>query len=92
MAVYWNRRPGFGLWVVSLEPYSETPLLPDKGPGQTDPFGWSPDGKYVYGIRRREILKVGLANPNQPISVATLPGDVVEGLSASMSPTAGKSS
>ena len=44
---------GKGLWIISLEPYSET-LLPF---GDSFPFGWSPDGKYVYAIREyRNIL------------------------------------
>jgi len=49
-------------------------------------MGWSPDGKYVYATQGREIVKVGIANPNQPVSVVTLPGDVVAYLSGGMSP------
>jgi serine/threonine protein kinase/Tol biopolymer transport system component len=71
IAVLWNRHP-IGLWILSLEPYSETLLLA----GDVQPFGWSPDGKYVYAIRGREIIKVGLASPNQFASVVTLFADV----------------
>jgi serine/threonine protein kinase/Tol biopolymer transport system component len=71
IAVLWNRHP-MGLWILSLEPYSETLLLA----GDVQPFGWSPDGKYVYAIRGREIIKVGLASPNQVASVVTLFADV----------------
>ena len=39
VAVFWNRQPEFGLWIISLEPYSETLVLA----GATYPFGWSPD-------------------------------------------------
>jgi hypothetical protein len=85
VAVNWNRHPDGGIWIISLEPYSETPLLAEKATDNA-PLGWSPDGKYVYATQEREIVKVGIANPNQPVSVATLPGDVVEFLSGGMSP------
>jgi hypothetical protein len=42
LAAYWNRKDR-GLWIISLEPYSETLLET----GVILPFGWSPDGKYV---------------------------------------------
>ena len=86
IAVNWNRHPDGGIWIISLEPYSETPLLAEKGTDDDAPMGWSPDGKYVYATQEREIVKVGIANANQPVSVATLPGDVVEFLSGGMSP------
>jgi serine/threonine protein kinase/Tol biopolymer transport system component len=90
IAIFWNRLPasGSGLWVISLEPYSETLLLPDKGSSFGNyPVGWSTDGKYVYALEGREIVKVGLASPNhQSIPVATLPGDIVDFLTAGMSP------
>jgi len=89
MAVYWNRRRGeeIGLWIISLEPYSETLLLP----GNIHPFGWSPDGKYVYAVRAearsgREIIRIQVATPNAVTSVATLPGDVDNNDSAGVSP------
>ena len=84
MAVYWNRKEE-GLWIISLEPYSETRLEP----GGIYPFGWSPDGKYVYAVRMeadREIIRVQVAPPNRVASVATLPGDVVDDDGASVSP------
>jgi Tol biopolymer transport system component len=70
-----------------LEPYSETLLQS----GIIYPLGWSPDGKYVFANRAqgesaREIVKVQVASPNQVTSVATLPGDVVDYDSASVSP------
>ncbi len=86
VAVNWNRHPDRGIWTISLEPYSETPLLANNGNGDNLPLGWSPDGKYVYSTQGREIVKVGIASPNQPVSVATLPGDVVDSLSGCMSP------
>jgi hypothetical protein len=87
MAFFWNQKRK-GLWMISLNPYAETFLLP----GIINPFGWSPDGKYVYAIRSgtvgegREIVKVQLSNPNEVTSVATLPGDVVNFDGATVSP------
>jgi serine/threonine protein kinase len=83
VAVWWNRQPEGGLWIISLEPYSETLVLA----GSVSPFGWSPDGKYVYAVRdRSEIIRVRSAPPNEISSVAALPGNIVHHDSASVSP------
>jgi hypothetical protein len=71
--------PSFGieyqipvLWVILLEPYSETLIMP----GKIQPFGWSPDAKFVYAMRGgSEMIKVQAAPPNQLSSVAALPGN-----------------
>ena len=86
IAVFWDR-DNEGLWIISLEPYSETFLQS----GRIYPVGWSPDGKYAYAIRSesgrgREIIRVQVTAPNEVTSVATLPGDVVDGDGASVSP------
>jgi Tol biopolymer transport system component len=78
IAVFWKRIENGGLWTISLEPYSEMLLQL----GRIHPLGWSPDGQYVYALRRdaeftgREIIKIQIASPNGVSSVATLPGDV----------------
>jgi Tol biopolymer transport system component/DNA-binding winged helix-turn-helix (wHTH) protein len=79
MAVFWNRgHDDVGLWIISPEPYSETFLQS----GFIQPFGWSPDGKYIYATRgggtaqRIEIIRVQVATPNQLSPVVTLPVDV----------------
>ena len=83
LAVYWNRKAGVGLWIISLEPYSETLVLA----GDVSPFGWSPDGKYIYAERQdSEIIRVQSAAPNEISSVAALPGKIVDYDSASVSP------
>ena len=82
VAVYWNRysgnRPDRGLWIVSLDPYSENLVLA----GWAYPFGWSPDGKYVYAMRgtedrKGEIAKVRLTSPHEVTSLATLREPVI---------------
>jgi Tol biopolymer transport system component len=84
MAVYWNRRENGGLWIISLEPYSETVLQS----GIIYPVGWVLDGRYVYAVRSesgpgREIIRIQVATPNEVTSVATLPSGVYD---ASVSP------
>jgi hypothetical protein len=71
LATYWNRRDG-GLWIISLEPYSETFVLA----GIVDPFGWSADGKYVYAVRQGEIIRVRATAANEFISLAALPSGI----------------
>src|SRR5215472_13145277 len=75
LAVFWNRHPDVGLWIISLEPYSETFVLA----GYYFPFGWSPDEKYVYATRGREIIRVQTTVPNEIMSVAALSGNVAWG-------------
>jgi serine/threonine protein kinase len=83
VAVFWNRQPEAGLWIISLEPYSETSVLG----GGISPFGWSPDGKYIYAVRQgSEIIRVQFAAPNEISSVAALPGGIVDHASATVSP------
>jgi serine/threonine protein kinase/WD40 repeat protein len=83
LAVYWNRKAGVGLWIISLEPYSETLALA----GDVAPIGWSPDGKYIYVERQdSEIIRVQSAAPNEISSVVALPGRIVDYDSASVSP------
>ena len=71
LAVQW-RRDNTGLWIISPEPYSETLLQS----GDLYPVGWSPDGRYVYAIRKgREIVRVQVATPSDVTVVTTLPGN-----------------
>ena len=82
VATSWNRGKDVGLWLISTEPYSETLL---QG-GGAEAVGWAPDGKYVYAVREREIIKIGIANPKQVASVVSLSSDVNEGNYATISP------
>jgi len=43
VATGWNR-PGGGIWIVSLVDSSQARVLE----GHKDPFGWSPDGEWIY--------------------------------------------
>jgi eukaryotic-like serine/threonine-protein kinase len=75
-AVLWNRKPQDGLWVVTLEKYSERLLAP----GSYFPLGWSSDGNLVYAVNGGpEIYQIGLADSKQPRTVTTMPGDINTG-------------
>ncbi len=89
LAVWWNRGKETGLWIISLEPYSETLLQS----GQIHPLGWSPDGKYVYALSvltsagvGREVFRVRAAAPNVIEPIAVLLGDVFDPNAGSVSP------
>jgi Tol biopolymer transport system component len=43
VATMWNR-PGHGIWIVSLGESLQEPVLE----GHNDPFGWSPNGEWIY--------------------------------------------
>jgi len=90
LAISWNRGEEAGLWVISLEPYSETPLRTDIN---VHPLGWSPDGKYIYALSMfttagvgREIIRVQVAAPHTMTPIAVLPGDVFDANAGSVSP------
>jgi serine/threonine protein kinase/Tol biopolymer transport system component len=90
LAISWNRGNEAGLWIISLEPYSETPLRADIN---VHPLGWSPDGKYVYALSTlttvgvgREIIQVQVAAPHTMTPIAVLPGDVFDANAGSVSP------
>lgn len=84
IAVFWNRTVP-GTWIISSDPYSESLLKP----GEFYPLGWSPDGKFIYGIPKahgRQIMRVQVANPHAETLVADLPGSVVGYDNAAVSP------
>jgi Tol biopolymer transport system component len=71
-----NRKPQEGLWVVTLENYSERLLAP----GSYNSLGWSPDGNLVYAVNGGpEIYQIGLAGSKQTRTVTTMPGNVSTG-------------
>jgi serine/threonine protein kinase/Tol biopolymer transport system component len=70
-AIRWQRPDGIGLWVITPEKYSERFLSPNY-----HPFGWSPDGAYIYAHNPGgpEIVRIGLGDSKQPKSVISMPG------------------
>jgi len=77
IAIYWNRIPVEGAWIITLENFSASLLYP-----AVNPFGWSSDGKFIYAVDSkggrsgREILQIELGDSKKPRSVITLPGDI----------------
>lgn len=83
IALYSIQDDAAGLWIISLEPYSEISLKTDVWP-----LGWSPDGRYVYamrGVEAHEVLRVQVNSPHEVVSVAALPDEVAETDGASVS-------
>jgi len=58
IAVYWNRKPKRGIWIISLEDFSQKFLYE----GYVDPIGWSTDSNCVkvYDIDTGKYLKIEL--------------------------------
>ena len=78
VAVYWNRRPQPGLWIISLVDSSETLLHA----GGCYPAGWSPDGRSVYAYCGSDMLSVPVGG-GVPHTVFTAPDHIA---SADVSP------
>jgi Tol biopolymer transport system component len=69
LAVFWNRRPRRGVYVISLRDSSQTPI----GAPNQFPLGWSADGTsfYIEGDARR-VHRVPLKG-GEGVTVGTLP-------------------
>jgi Tol biopolymer transport system component/class 3 adenylate cyclase len=75
IAIYWNRPDHDGVWVISLEKYSERFL----GPLHYSPFGWSPNGNFIYASipeGGREVIPIGLGDSKQSKPIITTPGPI----------------
>jgi Tol biopolymer transport system component len=86
IAIYWNRPDHDGVWVISLEKYSERFL----GPLHYSPFGWSPNGNFIYAFipeGGREIIPIALGDSKQSKPIITMPGAID---SAAISPNGRK--
>jgi Tol biopolymer transport system component len=76
-AIYWNRGETAGLWIVAHKKYSERFLYPGGYP-----IGWSPDGDFIYAIKRDEpqILQIGLSDSKQTKTLVTMHGGLHSGV------------
>ena len=70
IAVSWTR-DNQGVWLISLQDRSEKLLYP----GVCFPFGWSPDGRYVYagGLEKREIVEIDVRDATKTRKILDLP-------------------
>ena len=77
IAEYWNRSDRPGLWVITLDRYSETCVYP----GFDLPIGWSSDGKFIYTTTEngRDIYQISLGGSKQPRSMITMSGSLTSG-------------
>jgi Tol biopolymer transport system component len=75
IALYWNRPDNDGVWVISLEKYSERFF----GPRHYSPFGWSPNGNSIYAFipeGGREMIPIRLGDSKQSKTIITMPGPI----------------
>lgn len=70
VAVYWNRRDGYGLWVISLVDGAARMILH----GQTLAFQWSEDGEWIYAspFLSGKLVRIPAAG-GDPVLLAMLP-------------------
>ena len=47
IAVFWNRPPSRGIWVIDVREHHET-LVYKTSAGSSTPIGWSVDGRSIY--------------------------------------------
>jgi serine/threonine protein kinase len=66
LAVYWNRQPTPGLWVISFKDRSERFTGVEGG---IYPIGWSPDGKWIYAHKDNDYLMIDVESSK----IETLP-------------------
>ena len=78
VAVYWNRKPQRGLWVISLTDNSQTFLYG----GFCNPFGWSQDGSSIYASSGDKMLAIP-AGGGAPHTILTAPAEILVGGSTS---------
>jgi Tol biopolymer transport system component len=78
VAVYWNRRPPRGLWVIPLEESSRAFFLKEN----VWPVGWSADGRWIYAVEKIQgmlkILKISIKGDQTKI-ILTKPFTLEEG-------------
>ena len=69
--------------LATLEPSSQASILA----GYVFPFGWSPNGEFIYAIRGdSEIIRIRASNPHDVVSLFNLPGKTVDWGTAAISP------
>ncbi len=82
VAVYWNRRPVRGLWIISLQDSSQVLLHP----GFIFPIGWSSNGNWVYSLndaeKPSEILMIPVSS-GEAKTFLTLPFEKIGAISMS---------
>lgn len=59
IAVFWNRPPNRGFWIIDVDDRAETLVYPTDA-GSARPLGWSPDGHSIYVIEGKNWAYRGL--------------------------------
>ncbi len=77
VAVYWNRPPERGVWVISLVDSSARALT--RGTYYDRPVGWSPDSAWVYAVVPEALKNLLVAIPaggGNPETVFAVSGEI----------------
>jgi Tol biopolymer transport system component/DNA-binding winged helix-turn-helix (wHTH) protein len=59
IAVFWNRRPNRGIWVIDTKDRHETPVYMTSA-ATARPVGWSADGSSIYVVAGKNAASRGL--------------------------------
>jgi Tol biopolymer transport system component len=75
VAVFWNRSPLRGLWLISLEDSSQAPLHESRYP-----IGWSSDGNWILARQKagKEILMIPIGGGEAKMLVKLPFGEIGE--------------
>ncbi len=78
VAVMWNRRPSWGLWIIPIEYPSQAYFLKENA----YPVGWSSDGRWIYATEgifgTLKILKISIKGDQTKI-LLTVPFTLEKG-------------
>ena len=72
IAVFWNRRPSRGLWVIDVASRHEFPAYSTAAPSSM-PVGWSADNRFIYVIEGKNATNRGpTARLGETVTDATI--------------------
>jgi serine/threonine protein kinase len=81
VAVWWNRKPAPGIWIISLEDHSEK-IVKEKGNFDSIvPIRWSSDEKWIYviSVKQEKIEYLMINTENDQIKTLPILPFIIEG-------------
>jgi serine/threonine protein kinase/WD40 repeat protein len=80
VAVFWNRPPTRGIWVISLDDFSQEFM----NEGEESPIGWSPDGKWIYAYDPDSTKYIKIEQLSKQVKTLPTMSFMIEGTSRIM--------
>jgi len=71
IAVFWNRRPNRGIWVIDTKDRHETPVFMTSA-ATARPVGWSADGSSIYVVAGKNSASRGLTARGETVTDAKI--------------------